>query len=82
MKATLKPGLTRHLAYKVSETKSVPHTCAESPVIAAMPKVFATGFMIVLTIGKGRHERFVVMWDKFNATVAAKAKAARVAQVA
>ena len=26
-------------------------------------------------IGEGRHERFVVMWDKFNARVAAKAKA-------
>ncbi len=24
-------------------------------------------------IGEGRHERFVVMWDKFNARVAAKA---------
>jgi fluoroacetyl-CoA thioesterase len=27
-------------------------------------------------IGEGRHERFVVMWDKFNARVAAKAKKA------
>ena len=31
-------------------------------------------------IGEGRHERFVVMWDKFNARVAAKA--ATVAEVA
>jgi fluoroacetyl-CoA thioesterase len=31
-------------------------------------------------IGEGRHERFVVMWDKFNARVAAKA--AKVAEVA
>ena len=31
-------------------------------------------------IGEGRHERFVVNWDKFNARVAAKAaKLARVA---
>ena len=28
-------------------------------------------------IGEGRHERVVVAWDKFNAEVADKAKAAR-----
>jgi len=143
MKSTLKPGLTHHLSYKVSENKTVPYTFPESAIIAAMPKVFATGFMIVLMewactellvshldagegsvgvhvdvshlaatppgmtvtvdaecvevagqrvafkvkahdgaelIGEGRHERFVVMWDKFNARVAAKA--AKVARVA
>ena len=136
MKATLKPGLTHRFAYKVPENKTVPYTYPESPEIAAMPKVFATGYMIVLMewvctqllaphldpgegslgvhvdvshlaatlpgqtvtvdvectevagprvtfkvkahdgidlIGEGRHERFVVMWDKFNARVAAKA---------
>ena len=31
-------------------------------------------------IGEGRHERFVVDWDKFNARVAEKA--AKLAQVA
>ena len=31
-------------------------------------------------IGEGRHERFVVMWDKFNARLAAKI--AKVAEVA
>jgi fluoroacetyl-CoA thioesterase len=145
MKATLKPGLTHRLVYTVPENKTVPHTFPESPQIAAMPKVFATGFMIVLMewtctellaphlddgegsvgvhvdvshlaatppgmtvtvdaectqvagqkisfkvkahdgmdlIGEGRHERFVVAWEKFNARVAAKAKAANVAQVA
>jgi fluoroacetyl-CoA thioesterase len=30
-------------------------------------------------IGEGRHERFVVAWDKFNAKVAEKAKAAAAA---
>jgi fluoroacetyl-CoA thioesterase len=143
MKATLKPGLTHHLTYKVAEEKTVPYTYPESPIIAGMPKVFATGFMIVLMewvctelaaqhldpgegsvgvyvdvshlaatppgmtvtaeaecvevagprlafkvrahddidlIGEGRHERFVVNWDKFNARVAEKAaKLARVA---
>jgi fluoroacetyl-CoA thioesterase len=136
MKATLKPGMTHRFAYQVPENKTVPYTYPESPEIAAMPKVFATGNMIVLMewtctqllaphldagegslgvhvdvshlaatlpgqtvtvdvectevagsrvafkvkahdgidlIGEGRHERFVVMWDKFNARLAAKA---------
>jgi len=143
MKPTLKPGLTHRVAYKVPVNKTVPYTYPESPEIASMPEVFATGFMIVLMewactellaphldpgegslgvhvdvrhlaatppgltvtvdaeceeivssrvsfkvkahdgvdlIGEGRHERFVVMWDKFNTRVAAKA--AKVAQVA
>jgi fluoroacetyl-CoA thioesterase len=33
-------------------------------------------------IGEGRHERVVVLWDKFNARVAAKAKKAAAAQMA
>jgi fluoroacetyl-CoA thioesterase len=145
MKTTLRPGLVHHLSYTVPENKTVPYTYPESAVIAAMPKVFATGFMIVLMewactellgphletgegsvgvhidvshlaatppgmtvtvdaecvevigqrvtfrvkahdgfdlIGEGRHERFVVMWDKFNERVAAKARAAKVARVA
>jgi fluoroacetyl-CoA thioesterase len=48
MKDTLKPGLTHRLVYKVPENKTVPYTYPESPEIASMPKVFATGFMIVL----------------------------------
>jgi fluoroacetyl-CoA thioesterase len=141
MKATLKPGLTHRFAYKVPMDKTVPYTYPESPDIAAMPKVFATGFMIVLMewtcmqllaphldagegslgvkvdvghlaatppgltvtvdcecievkdqkvtfklhahdgvdlIGEGRHERYIVPWEKFNARVAEKAKAAGV----
>ena len=139
MKPTLKPGLTHSFSYKVPENKTVPFTYPESPIIAQMPKVFATGFMIVLMectctqlmaphlddsegslgthvdvshlaatppgmtvkvdveivevqgrkivfkviahdgmdlIGEGRHERVVVAWDRFNAKVAEKAKAA------
>ncbi len=145
MKPTLKPGLTHRFAYRVPENKTVPYTYPESPEIAAMPKVFATGFMIVLMewtctqllapyldsgegslgvhvdvshlaatlpgmtvtvdvevseivgnrvaftvkahdgidlIGEGRHERFVVAWDKFNARLAAKAKKAAELQMA
>jgi fluoroacetyl-CoA thioesterase len=48
MKPTLKPGLTHSFSYKVPENKTVPFTYPESPIIAQMPKVFATGFMIVL----------------------------------
>jgi fluoroacetyl-CoA thioesterase len=136
MKATLKPGLKHRFAYKVPDSKTVPNTYPEAPEIAAMPRVFATGFMIVLMewtctqllaahldagegslgvhvdvshlaatlpgqtvtvdaevdtivgnrirfkvkahdgidlISEGRHERFVVSWDKFNARLAAKA---------
>jgi fluoroacetyl-CoA thioesterase len=139
MKDTLKAGLTHTFSYKVPENKTVPYTYPESPIIAGMPKVFATGFMIVLMewtcaqllephldagegslgthvnvshlaatppgmtvtvdadvaevrgrkiifnvrahdgadlIGEGQHERVVVAWDRFNAKVADKAKAA------
>ena len=48
MKPTLKPGLTHRLAYTVPESTTVPYTFPESPIIASMPKVFATGFMIIL----------------------------------
>ena len=142
MKPTLKPGLTHRFVYKVPLDKTVPYTYPESSDIAAMPKVFATGFMVVLMewtciqlmaphldpgegsvgthvdvshtaatppgmavtvdvecvevsgkkvvfkvwahdgldpIGEGLHERFVVVWDKFNARVADKAAKAGVA---
>ncbi len=48
MKPTLKPGLKHSFSYTVPENKTVPYTYPESPEIAAMPKVFATGYMIVL----------------------------------
>ena len=136
MKPSLKPGLKHRFSYTVPESKTVPFTYPESPEIAAMPKVFATGFMVVLmewtciqlmaphldpgegsvgthidvshtaatlpgqtvtvdvectavdgkrisfrvkghdgvdVIGEGRHERFVVTWDRFNERLAAKA---------
>jgi fluoroacetyl-CoA thioesterase len=140
MKDTLRPGLTHRFSYKVPENKTVPYTYPEAPEIASMPKVFATGNMIVLMewtctqllaphldpgegslgvhvdvshlaatppgmtvtvdaevvqiagnrvaftvkahdgidpIGEGRHERYVVTWDKFNERVAAKAAKAK-----
>jgi len=48
MKPTLKPGLKHSFSYVVPENKTVPYTYPEAPDIASMPKVFATGFMIVL----------------------------------
>ncbi len=139
MKTTLKPGITHRFTYTVTENKTVPFTFPESPEIASMPKVFATGYMIVLmewacvrllaphhdagegsvgihvdvshlaatlpgmtvtvdaecvelegrkvtfkvsahdgidVIGEGRHQRAIVVWDRFNAKVAEKAKLA------
>ena len=136
MKPTLRPGLKHSFSYTVPVGKTVPHLYGESPELAAMPVVFATGFMVGLMewtcvqllgphldpgecslgvhinvlhkaatpagfavtveaecievrgpraklavrvhdgideIGSGIHERFVVSWDRFNKSVAAKA---------
>ena len=48
MKPTLVAGLKHTFSYTVPENKTVPFTYPESDIIANMPKVFATGFMIVL----------------------------------
>jgi fluoroacetyl-CoA thioesterase len=40
--------LKHRFAYKVPENKTVPHAFPESPELSSMPKVFATGFMVVL----------------------------------
>jgi len=136
MKPTLKAGLTHRFVYRVPDNKTVPHLYPEEADFQAMPRVFATGYMVGLMewacmqlmaphldagegslgvhidvnhtaatppgfvvtvdvectevtgkkvsfnivahdgvdqIGKGRHERFVVAWDRFNAVVTAKA---------
>src|SRR5262245_31031817 len=48
MKPTLKPGLSHRFAFRVPEDKTVPHLFANAPEIEAMPRVFATGFMVGL----------------------------------
>jgi fluoroacetyl-CoA thioesterase len=48
VKPSLKPGLTHRFTYRVPENKTVPFTYPEAPEIASMPKVFATGYMVVL----------------------------------
>ena len=136
MKPSLTAGLTHRFAYTVPVAKTVPYLYEESPELAVMPEVFATGFMVGLMewtcvqllaphldpgegslgvhidvvhkaatpvgftvtveaeclevrgprakfalrahdgideIGSGTHERFIVNWDRFNRSVAAKA---------
>ena len=48
MKPSLQPGLTFEFTFAVPENKTVPHLYPESPEFQAMPKVFATGFMVGL----------------------------------
>lgn len=48
MKATLRPGLTHRLTYRVPESKTVPHMYPESPMFRDMPAVLATGYMVAL----------------------------------
>ncbi len=139
MKPTLAPGVTHTHSFTVTEEKTVPFLYPESPDFAAMPKVFATGFMVgfvewaclkalaphleegegslgvhididhraatppgmkvtaevevvevdgrrvsfdvavsdeVEVIAEGRHKRFIVDWDRFNAGLAEKTGAA------
>ncbi len=48
MRDTLRPGLRHEFRYLVPEDKTVPHLYPESPMFQAMPRVFATGFMVGL----------------------------------
>ncbi|MEX2165421.1 MAG: thioesterase family protein [Methyloceanibacter sp.] len=48
MKPSLKAGLKHRFAYRVPETKTVPHLYREAPELQVMPEVFATGFMVGL----------------------------------
>ncbi|MFH0729720.1 MAG: thioesterase family protein [Pseudomonadota bacterium] len=45
---TLQPGLTFEFRYEVPEDKTVPYLFPDLPEGKAMPKVFATGFMVGL----------------------------------
>ena len=48
MKNTLKPGLTHRISLKIGDRHTVPGLYPESPMFQAMPKVFATGYMVGL----------------------------------
>ena len=48
MRPSLAPGLEHELRFTVPVDKTVPHLYPESTGFAAMPEVFATGFMVGL----------------------------------
>src|SRR5688500_17497393 len=48
MKPSLQVGLKHRFSYRIPRDKTVPFTYPESRELAAMPEVFATGFMIIL----------------------------------
>ncbi|CAK0762279.1 Fluoroacetyl-CoA thioesterase [Azospirillaceae bacterium] len=48
MKDSLKPGQVSELQFRIPRNKTVPFLYPESPEFAAMPEVFATGFMVGL----------------------------------
>jgi fluoroacetyl-CoA thioesterase len=48
MRASLTAGLEGTFRYRVSESKTVPHIYPEASDLQAMPKVFATGYMVAL----------------------------------
>ena len=48
MKESLKPGIGYEHRFVVPDSKTVPALYPESPEFTAMPKVFATGFLVGL----------------------------------
>ena len=46
MKPTLRPGIRHQHVFKVPASKTVPALYPESEDFAAMPEVFATGFLV------------------------------------
>jgi fluoroacetyl-CoA thioesterase len=48
MKATLCAGLSSEFSYRITEDKTVPHVYPESDLFRALPRVFATAYMVGL----------------------------------
>ncbi|MBL0124901.1 MAG: thioesterase family protein [Betaproteobacteria bacterium] len=48
MKPTLKPGICHTFRYTIPESKTVPYIYREAVDFQAMPRVFATGYMVAL----------------------------------
>ncbi|MDX2499946.1 MAG: thioesterase family protein [Deltaproteobacteria bacterium] len=48
MKESLKPGIEHELRFRVPESKTVPALYPEASEFQAMPRVFATGYMVGL----------------------------------
>jgi len=90
MKETLKPGIKFEHRSIVAPSKTVPALYPEAQEFLAMPEVFATGFLVGflewacikavnphLDWPLGRHERFVINKNKFDAKIGAKAHRSR-----
>jgi fluoroacetyl-CoA thioesterase len=50
MKPSLAPGLSTSFSFTIPESKTVPELYPEAPEFQTMPRVFATGFMVGLTV--------------------------------
>jgi fluoroacetyl-CoA thioesterase len=48
MRDTLKPGIRHEFTFRVPGSKTVPALYPESPEFQAMPRVFATGYLVGL----------------------------------
>jgi fluoroacetyl-CoA thioesterase len=48
MRDTLKPGIRHEFTFEVPDDKTVPALFPESPEFQAMPRVFASGFLVGL----------------------------------
>ena len=48
MRDTLEPGIQHEFTFEVSDAKTVPALYPESPEFQAMPRVFATGYLVGL----------------------------------
>jgi hypothetical protein len=64
MKESLKPGIKFEHKFKISPSKTVPALYPESEEFAAMPEVFATGFLVgflewacIKAINRAHHRR-------------------------
>ena len=48
MKPSFRPGLSFSFSYRVPEERTVPHVYPESELFQAMPRVFATAYLVGL----------------------------------
>ncbi len=80
MRDSLQPGLRYEHRFLVPPSKTVPALYPEAEEFAAMPDVFATGFLVGFLeraciralSSRGRHERVVIDRARFGARLAQK----------
>jgi fluoroacetyl-CoA thioesterase len=76
MKPTLRPGLKHSFSYTVPIGKTVPAVTVGAECIEVRgprAKFAVRAHDGIDEIGSGTHERFIMAWDRFNKSVAAKA---------